>query len=982
MLRQEEIQLKSHRKGTLIKYFTTYTGQTSEDGKVSFLIDNPYAIGYTVVDSLSDTFYKRDSRNIFVPSNNSTIFTGTTVIQTTEAISQITQNKISNKYISEIQQKWVLDVGFNTGNTPQPMSYVEFQEIELNDMFVNIQLKRTTDTLDTLNIYNTPIGSQITQESDTGVVFGRLVAQQNILDENGEKHIIPLKNTVIGIFNPSTEFPNVASTDDNGNRLTLNIKENISIGSYFNNESYITDFKFLTDTSNVKNIPSKYKYTTITNDNGEFILHNIPVGEQTLMFEVNLLKQGLTSDEVALNYFPYPLEESPNVDKIPHYFFRQIPVNVLPVWGSTQTGYTEINIKAQIDLRKWVTYYLCPIAYKNKTIEEMQADGIFSKLTCAIRDMTKTLDVNARPTVEVVEIQDVYDRNFEQVTEWLNEFKTKKNKVEFLSTRYNVFKLPANLYDPLGINSKGEKGVWLNAYQFKMYYGNKDSAYKATGFERDWIPNFGAACKNHFDLSKNADPGSLYPVGKLGVFPYEKPWTINYPQPYKITKIPSIQNPNKTYDATGAPLEVTEPVYLDGDLVGAFIPYSESAAGYGLQDISGDLVDNKFSREVTKVGVYKYETVDQWDEQYSNGFTPILDNPVRNNNGLPESNVVDGELWQRLEAGFGYWLKPEGWPRIINHAWGDSIINSDHIKGLTPPPKFGPGSYADGIYKRREDILMRFDASMPYYKFGGLDIYRIVNPKEVLEPLVPPVEKFVKIWVQDLISEGRRPTEPPAWLTVGTYNHSQFNQVNQADLIIQNLGTNRVEISLGSDIQNIEPGGSFHFEKCISPQSTFILPANSDYDSSTNSYKKAKYKITFVAVVTDRTNGGPHDPGLGDIGYGGVIECNLPADIETEIPNYFLVTVVPTIVSMASNTGAPPYNSTITLAIGKYVAINGFPYCVWRGSFPFANQSNWVATYFPGYPVYTPNPVMLLSPLPMAATALTGNGGNYPYGLL
>ena len=48
------------------------------------------------------------------------------------------------------------------------------------------------------------------------------------------------------------------------------------------------------------------------------------------MVEIDLLKQGLTKDEVSLNFFPYPATPNPNIDSVPHIYFRQFSINVVP----------------------------------------------------------------------------------------------------------------------------------------------------------------------------------------------------------------------------------------------------------------------------------------------------------------------------------------------------------------------------------------------------------------------------------------------------------------------------------------------------------------------------------------------------------------------------------------------------------------------------------------------------------------------------
>lgn len=72
-------------------------------------------------------------------------------------------------------------------------------------------------------------------------------------------------------------------------------------------------------------MPAYYKYVTTTNEEGEFVIHNVPTGTQTIFFEVDLFKQGLTQDEIALNFYPFPADDSPNIDRLPSLFFRQFP---------------------------------------------------------------------------------------------------------------------------------------------------------------------------------------------------------------------------------------------------------------------------------------------------------------------------------------------------------------------------------------------------------------------------------------------------------------------------------------------------------------------------------------------------------------------------------------------------------------------------------------------------------------------------------
>jgi hypothetical protein len=223
----------------------------------------------------------------------------------------------------------------------------------------------------------------------------------------------------------------------------MNLFENLNsnnITSYGSFQSFLTDTKYSPKDVENDTIPPKYKYTSLTNENGEFVLHGVPVGQQTLMVEIDLLKQGLEPEEVALNFFPYSVLDDPNVSNIPHLYFNQFPINIVPSWGEIQTGYTQVDLAIVLDLRKWITYFTFPISSKigNPTnisnqaadstpliLEELRAKGITNPFTVFVRDMTKPFEVANPAKIELVKIIDISDKNLDLKCAWNEEFKIK-----------------------------------------------------------------------------------------------------------------------------------------------------------------------------------------------------------------------------------------------------------------------------------------------------------------------------------------------------------------------------------------------------------------------------------------------------------------------------------------------------------------------------------------------------------------------------
>ena len=309
-----KIQIKRSRKGTFARFFNNLiSAEDAGTDSVSYLVVDTAGKPVLLADTEEQARFERNSRNNFIYNSSIKVITGRTISQTLNyELNQDQQDKIKQNFISKQTEAF----GINS------VSAAFFEQKEVTDFFMDFGIARSIEAINTLSVHNNLLGETPRLESKTGVLFGKLEARQKVKDENDEKIKIPLANVPVAVFTRSEEFPTVASADDDGNRITLNLKENSKIGMYFNQDSFDTDQIFLSDNASINVVPEKYKHTAFTNENGEFILFDVPVGEQVFIFEIDLLKQGLTKDEVSLNFFNYPAEETPNVDSVPHFFYR------------------------------------------------------------------------------------------------------------------------------------------------------------------------------------------------------------------------------------------------------------------------------------------------------------------------------------------------------------------------------------------------------------------------------------------------------------------------------------------------------------------------------------------------------------------------------------------------------------------------------------------------------------------------------------
>ena len=914
---QEEIQIRGESKRTVVKFFTNFSGQTQSDGTTYFVVTDMNDKPLKISDSAFDTRFGLNAENYNIPLSAITygykVYSGTVVeSEYNVVLTQGEKDTMSSRYVNGINQR--ANPGGQTNSPINPFSAVFFEEYPFNDYFMNVKINRSIGTLDTLNIYNVTHNEPPKFSNDTGVLVGKLEAIQVLNDENGEKIRIPLKNTVVGIFNPSEKFPSISSSDNEGNRIRLNLYETIpqvdnpyNLKGFSSFQSYLTDIQYSKKDAENKSIPDEYRYTTVTNERGEFILQNIPVGQQTLMVEVDLLKFGLEPEEIALNFFPYPSNEDPNVSEIPHLFFGQYPINILPSWGDFQTGYTEMTMSIALDLRKWTTYYTYPISAKYGqgathpyVLEELFNQGYTNPLTVLIRDMTKPLKINDRPKVELVKIPDIYDKNTDLYAGWNSEYKTKNNKVDFDTTAFNAFKLPANLYDPEGTNSRGEKGVWLNAYTFKIFYADVNLSWQATGMAVYWNLD-GGNYANHYDLNRTNDWGSKpidnetrMPAAAIGTFPYEKPWSLTYPDNYKVTKKPSVLNPYKKWDANGNPitnvngytiLPQLEPKFLDGDYIGGDDAWGTDANGFGLQAYPG-IYSNMFARNVSKNELWRYEAIDWWADDWANGYNPgCTSSQIKYSSipGCPWTGKPDmpgdvAESYMRLESGYAYWLRPSGWPRIdVRNQWGDLLLANDANQDANHNPNtLYPGYYSkwDGIYKYLDDVTLLVGAKSPWWsRWGRLTAYRVEKPYYTNPQKPPFTEKFVVLNFGAILCDGTSPgggsnrDRSLCNFDVGCGQDNQFFSVNNGGGRIRNNGT----IKFTFEGKEVFPGE----EVQIKYRSNMVvtLPANSGYNPKTNSYERADYTFVFQATQNAQNEEGcaPYGSNTGEM-------CSVYAD--------------------------------------------------------------------------------------------------------
>jgi hypothetical protein len=160
-------------------------------------------------------FYERNPTNNNFIVNNNLYVTGYTIVK---KLDRVLTSEEKNDFNENFRQDNPFGQNIKFG--------VKFEEIPFNDMYVNVSLIREYDFLDTLSIKNNLQGEWPTSSSNTGVVFGKLLAVQKLKDENDEFIKIPLRNVPIIILNKENDLVSLNPQQNINARIPLNCQEN------------------------------------------------------------------------------------------------------------------------------------------------------------------------------------------------------------------------------------------------------------------------------------------------------------------------------------------------------------------------------------------------------------------------------------------------------------------------------------------------------------------------------------------------------------------------------------------------------------------------------------------------------------------------------------------------------------------------------------------------------------------------------------
>jgi len=307
------------------------------------------------------------------------------------------------------------------------------QRIWLNDAdsdkHLRVKLEQNIDTLEVMTLKINTKEAYQDFNANYGVVVGRVRANNGTVIPNAKISVfIPLDEEDENDGRIVSFYPYKKPTDVNNNNKRYNLLPRVS---QFDPEreiytpkqpfgSFPTKEEILTNPTYFKIYKKYYKYTTTTNEYGDYMIFGVPTGTQTVHMSVDITDIGDKSMTPAamVNDLGYSenlftknnsnIKGSSDLTDLPNIETQEISVDVIPFWGDSQNfniGITKVDFRIKATISN--VFYIFGTSFTDAD-EAMWGDGGLSgynlrELFHAKEDRDRTTGIYSKRTANVFE---------------------------------------------------------------------------------------------------------------------------------------------------------------------------------------------------------------------------------------------------------------------------------------------------------------------------------------------------------------------------------------------------------------------------------------------------------------------------------------------------------------------------------------------------------------------------------------------------
>ena len=221
------------------------------------------------------------------------------------------------------------------------------------DTLLNVNMKQDFDFLEILSLKLRQKDAYRLHSSNYGVIIGRVLANDAFGIPNAKLSVFIERdsNDPVDIEN-IYPYSEVTSKDREGRRY--NLLPDDSDDDCYRVVGTFPSKRYLLDDNIQLEVYEKYwKYTTVTNNAGDYMIFGVPAGSQQVHVDIDLSDIGILSQKPRdFTYRGYDLSEfdspsqfksSTNLDSLRQIFSQNKSVYVYPFWGDAENGIAAIT---------------------------------------------------------------------------------------------------------------------------------------------------------------------------------------------------------------------------------------------------------------------------------------------------------------------------------------------------------------------------------------------------------------------------------------------------------------------------------------------------------------------------------------------------------------------------------------------------------------------------------------------------------------
>lgn len=224
-----------------------------------------------------------------------------------------------------------------------------------NDSVLNIKLDQNYDFLEILSIKLNQTNAYKLHTSKYGVIVGRVLGNGNFGIPNAKVSVF-IQVDDMDINDPiiSAIYPYNTTKSKDSNNIRYNLLPNNKVNDCHQIIGTFPNKRLILDNDSTLEVYDKYyKFTTRTNESGDYMIFGVPVGNQTVHVDLDLSDIGILSqkprDLVYKGYNitqfenPNQFKKDDNLDSLTQVYSQDSTVYVYPFWGDESEGTIAIS---------------------------------------------------------------------------------------------------------------------------------------------------------------------------------------------------------------------------------------------------------------------------------------------------------------------------------------------------------------------------------------------------------------------------------------------------------------------------------------------------------------------------------------------------------------------------------------------------------------------------------------------------------------